>query len=95
MKLQGRDTYALSTGRLIHANRGILGLRPGPVEPWETRITEGYDGDIEPGARVQADNDEQWLTENPEQRILTAEERKEIAEYMSEQWMKWGQEATR
>jgi hypothetical protein len=81
MKRDG-ETYILKSGRAIHAHRGILGLEPGPVEAWESRLTHGFDGVIDSGRETQDDEDAP--------RILTADERRELAEHMIGQWARWG-----
>ena len=82
MKRDG-ETYTLSTGREIRAHRGILGLEPigrGYAEEWESRIYEGYDGQLHVG-------------EKPSQPgALTAAERREIADYMIREWDEWAKE---
>lgn len=68
-----RDTYELSTGRRIYANRGILGLDPDPGDcPADSRLTHGYDDEVSEGK-----------TE------LTPAERREIAEYQIKRWAEW------
>lgn len=80
-----RDTYELSTGRRIYVSRGVFGLKPDPVEPLETRLTDGYDGTLPEGRAEQGDPD--FYEEEP---ILTAAERREIAEYQIKLWAEWG-----
>lgn len=85
------DVYELSTGRKIYANRGLLSLDPIQREPYETRLYEGYDGSIDQGALRQPEgDDEAYLAECPQQCILTAAERDEIARFMIELWSEWG-----
>ena len=67
------ENYVLSTGRVIYANRGILGLAP------KSRVLyEGFDGahpfEGDPG-----------MTDAP----LTAAERQEIADEMIARWRAW------
>jgi hypothetical protein len=81
------DSYELSTGRRISANRGLLSLSPDKGDRDETRLYEGYDGHIAEGAEMQPRDLEEWLADDP---ILTADERREIAEFMIELWAEWG-----
>lgn len=75
MKPTGNDSYELTTGKVIHPNNGIIGLRE--VEGF--KIFEGYDGSW----ITESEEDEPELIE------LTNEEVKEIALYMSELWLKF------
>lgn len=74
------DLYTLGTGRVIYANRGILGLDPGPVHLGESRLTGGCDDHISIGC-TQQDGD----SEPP----LTGGERMEIAAHMAAVWLEW------
>ena len=76
-----RDTYEL--GRRIYANRGIFGLTPDPVQPYESRLTEGYDGEVREGATKLGTDEEPGD-------ILTPAERREIAEHQIKLWAEWG-----
>lgn len=73
------ESYKLSTGKVIHPNRGIIGIS----EVENLKIYEGYDGsyttmdDIYKGGFLNKHNID-----------LTNEELKEIALYMSEVWLK-------
>lgn len=76
------DTYELSTGRRIQANRGILGLTPDKLRPHESRLTEGYDGPVWEGAQQRGPADDPGD-------ILTPAERLEIAEHQIKLWGDW------
>lgn len=82
-----RSRYVLSSGRVLHPNSGVLGLMPDYFGDHFERdaLTYGYDNmaasDPHP-AMVEFEPD----AYDP----LTAEERREIGEYMAERWQKWG-----
>lgn len=79
MKLTNKDSYLLSTGKLIHPNRGIIGL----TEAEEgLKIYEGYDGTWITENQIEGTG---WTKDNIE---LTNEEVKEIALYMSKLWQR-------
>lgn len=79
MKLTNKDSYLLSTGKLIHPNRGIIGL----TEAEEgLKIYEGYDGDWVIESEIEGSA---YTKDNIE---LTNEEVREIAEYMSKLWQR-------
>ena len=65
-----KDSYRLSTGKMIHPNRGIIGL----TEVDGLKIYEGYDGTW---------TTEESAFEDPE---LTRDEIREIASYMRDLW---------
>ncbi len=82
MKFNERDdTYTLSTGRILSANLGILGIGPDAED-----ISDGYDGNADLCAE-----DGFWDTHEVWERpVLSAEERMEIAGEMISRWHKWG-----
>jgi hypothetical protein len=63
-----------STGREVYAHGGIIGLSPNL-----TQVSEGYDGNIE------------TYYSDPEfgEAPLTAEERRELADYMKALWERY------
>lgn len=74
----------LSSGRVMHAHGGVLGLRYdsyGVGHPTNAfRLTAGYDNTMsEDLAYPDADEDQ-----------LTAAERHEIASFMANLWLRWG-----
>lgn len=71
------ESYELSTGKLIHPNRGIIGL----TEYGGFKIYEGYDGTWT--TEEEAFDEEYIELTNAE---LTNAEQKEIALYMSDLW---------
>lgn len=73
MKLE-RDSYILSTGRRISANRGILGITASAHDA--ARLFEGYDGDVTPSG----DSDDV---------PFSSDERHEIADFMIALWQAW------
>jgi hypothetical protein len=80
-----RDHYRLSTGRVIYANGGIIGLAPEgnarDTREWRDGVSEGYDGGIMTGTDPDDYDDEgPW----------TDAERAELAAYMVELWRQWG-----
>ncbi len=70
-----KDSYKLSTGKIIHPNRGIIGLR----EHEGFKIYEGYDGSWTTKENAFDEDDIE----------LTDSELKEIALYMSDLWRAW------
>jgi hypothetical protein len=68
-----KDSYKLSTGKLIHPNKGIIGL----TEYEGFKIYEGYDGTWLTENEVY----DKIFVE------LTNNEQKEIALYMSNLWL--------
>ena len=90
MKRIDRDTYQLSTGRRLSANRGIFGLEPDKGDPWDSRLSEGYDGHISQGADAEDDpDDKEWHRKHPEMKRPTAEERQELALFQIALWSEW------
>lgn len=69
----------LSSGRIIRANRGVLGLSL--TVAGGGQLFEGYDGEV-------------WEDYGPDPEPgdapLTADERREIAKRMIDAWRKWG-----
>lgn len=79
MELINKDSYELSTGKVIHPNRGIIGL----TEAEEgLRIYEGYDGNWIVESEIEGSA---YTKDNIE---LTNEEVREIAIYMSKLWQR-------
>jgi hypothetical protein len=70
------NAYLLESGRTFRANGGILGINS------EELLTEGYDSELENGYDTTFEFD---------QPPLTAEERREIADYMIERWKEWAE----
>ena len=66
----GHKRFMLSTGRVVYANRDIVGLDTVTLE-----VFQGYDGDIPV-----------WPDEWSDQEGWTPDERRELAEYMIERW---------
>jgi hypothetical protein len=84
--------YLLSTGRRFYANRGLLS--PGEGASDGGRLFYGYDGE----AGITLPEPADWTTLTAaeiDQRDLdsrfTADERREIAEYMIARWRYWAE----
>jgi hypothetical protein len=60
-----QNTYTLSTGRRVYANRGILGITPDAEH-----LSEGYDG----GVTIACEWDEDFVPWTPEERAEVADE---------------------
>jgi hypothetical protein len=59
MEWLDRDQFKLSSGRVVHANRGLVGINP------RLEVSQGYDGNI-----YIEDDDEPWT---PEERAELAD----------------------
>ena len=73
-------TYRLSTGREIRADQGIIG-----IAPRDRALYSGCDGMLRSSSASADPEDDDG--DGP----MTAGERREIAEFMIEQWRAWGQ----
>lgn len=76
---QSRDAYELSTGRIVDANSGAIGIDN------ELNVSEGYDGGIYPSPDELTDGPAGL---DPEQ-VWTQAEREELADYMIGLWTRW------
>lgn len=81
MKVNDHGDFVLRSGRTIDANRGILGINvyPGDDDP---SLYGGYDEEFGNGEEL----DGEVFGSPP----FTTGERREIAEYMIDQWKRWG-----
>lgn len=77
-----KNGYELSTGRKLYANHGLISIA-WDDEDREWEIGEGYDGHLYPqGSQDYSVPDAVAWSEEP----WTAEERREVADYMIAQW---------
>ena len=77
MERISENEFKLSTGKVIVANNGILGI----TENNPTLIYEGYDGYLAT----------EKFEPDPEEVDLTNEEVKELADYMVNLWKRWSE----
>lgn len=78
------DGFVLSSGREVYANRGIIGINP------ELEISEGYDSGIHLGPSYELKDGQ--VVKAPGS-IWTADEKREMADYMMRLWAAFGAEA--
>ena len=71
------DTFTLSTGRQFTAVCGAIGMSEKLV------MVEGYDGIIREARDASVDSDDD------EEPPLTADERAEVAAYLTDLWQRW------
>ena len=77
------DTYKLSSGRIMHAEDGVLGLGPSA-----DILYPGYDGRRHESSDGDSHDDDQQMQE------LTADERLEVAAEMIWRWFRWSRPAS-
>jgi hypothetical protein len=79
MKRIDSETYRLSSGREFYANDGLISIAREADGTFSIR--EGYDGDING-----MDDAGDWMDDVEIKQIWSADERKELADFMIAQW---------